>query len=80
MLLNHGTRAVANPWGTPGGQNRLRILFALSEQPQNANRLADGLNLDYTIGISKCRTQPSLLTITSRPSMACSHDQLLLPI
>lgn len=33
--------------GTRGGPNRLRILRALREQPQNANQLAEDLKLDY---------------------------------
>jgi DNA-binding transcriptional ArsR family regulator len=34
--------------GTRGGPNRIRMLRALENHPQNANQLADGLNLDYT--------------------------------
>jgi DNA-binding transcriptional ArsR family regulator len=34
--------------GTRGGANRARILREVHEQPQNANRLADDLDLDYT--------------------------------
>ncbi|KTG11171.1 DNA-binding protein [Haloprofundus marisrubri] len=33
--------------GTRGGTNRVRILRALEEQPWNANRLAERLDLDY---------------------------------
>lgn len=33
--------------GTRGGANRVRILRALDERPRNANRLAEGLELDY---------------------------------
>lgn len=33
--------------GTRGGANRVRILRALDEQPRNANRLAEELDLDY---------------------------------
>jgi DNA-binding transcriptional ArsR family regulator len=33
--------------GTRGGENRARILRALSDQPRNANRLAEDLDLDY---------------------------------
>jgi predicted ArsR family transcriptional regulator len=33
--------------GTPGGTNRVRILYTLNEQPRNANQLAENLNLDY---------------------------------
>lgn len=33
--------------GTRGGENRARILQALDEQPRNANRLAEALDLDY---------------------------------
>ncbi|MFB6281779.1 MAG: ArsR/SmtB family transcription factor [Haloferacaceae archaeon] len=33
--------------GTRGGENRARILRALDEQPRNANRLAEDLDLDY---------------------------------
>lgn len=34
--------------GTRGGENRVRILRALEQQPRNANRIADALDLDYT--------------------------------
>lgn len=34
--------------GARGGPNRIRILQALDEQPRNANRLAEDLDLDYT--------------------------------
>lgn len=34
--------------GTSGGHSRLRILYLLSERPQNANRLAKELSLNYT--------------------------------
>ncbi len=34
--------------GTRGGENRVRILSAVDEQPRNANQLAEGLDLDYT--------------------------------
>lgn len=34
--------------GTRGGSNRVRILRAVDERPQNANKLADELDLDYT--------------------------------
>lgn len=33
--------------GTRGGENRARILQTIHEQPQNANRLAETLDLDY---------------------------------
>ena len=33
--------------GTRGGPNRARVLRALDEQPRNANRLADDLDLAY---------------------------------
>ena len=33
--------------GTRGGPNRLQILYALSEEPQNANQLAKTTGLDY---------------------------------
>lgn len=33
--------------GTRGGPNRLRILGALDDRPQNANQLAETLDLDY---------------------------------
>ena len=33
--------------GTRGGPNRARILRTLDDQPRNANRLADALDLDY---------------------------------
>jgi len=33
--------------GTRGGENRARIVAALSERPRNANRLAERLDLDY---------------------------------
>ena len=33
---------------TRGGENRARILRAIDEQPRNANRLAETLDLDYT--------------------------------
>ena len=32
---------------TRGGENRLRIIRALSEQPKNANELADELDVGY---------------------------------
>lgn len=32
---------------TRGGENRVRFLRALSEQPKNANELASELDLDY---------------------------------
>lgn len=32
---------------TRGGENRVRLLRALSEQPKNANELAEELDLDY---------------------------------
>ena len=31
-----------------GGPTRVRIIRALEERPQNANELAEALNLDYT--------------------------------
>ena len=31
-----------------GGSNRVRILSTLEDRPQNQNRLAENLNLDYT--------------------------------
>lgn len=34
--------------GTRGGPNRLRILRAIDERPQNANQLAETLDLDYS--------------------------------
>lgn len=34
--------------GTRGGENRVRILQAVDEQPLNANQLAERLELDYT--------------------------------
>lgn len=34
--------------GTRGGPNRVRILRAIDQQPRNANRLAEHLDLDYT--------------------------------
>jgi DNA-binding transcriptional ArsR family regulator len=33
--------------GTRGGPNRARVLRTLSEQPRNANQLADDLDLAY---------------------------------
>ncbi len=33
--------------GTRGGENRARILRLLDEQPRNANRIAEALDLDY---------------------------------
>jgi DNA-binding transcriptional ArsR family regulator len=33
---------------TRGGENRARLLRAIDEQPRNANRLAEELDLDYT--------------------------------
>ena len=33
--------------GTRGGANRVRILRALDDRPQNANQLAEALELDY---------------------------------
>jgi DNA-binding transcriptional ArsR family regulator len=33
--------------GTRGGPNRARILRAIDERPQNANQLAEQLELDY---------------------------------
>jgi len=33
--------------GTRGGPNRARVLRALDEQPRNANRLAEDLDLAY---------------------------------
>lgn len=33
--------------GTRGGPTRVRVLRALSEQPRNANQLADDLDLAY---------------------------------
>jgi len=33
--------------GTRGGENRVRLLRAIEERPQNANRLAEEHDLDY---------------------------------
>jgi DNA-binding transcriptional ArsR family regulator len=33
--------------GTRGGENRVRILQAVDEQPRNANQLAEDLELNY---------------------------------
>ena len=33
--------------GTRGGENRARLVRALSEQPRNANRLSEALDLEY---------------------------------
>lgn len=33
---------------TRGGENRVRILRSLDEQPRNTNQLAEELDLDYT--------------------------------
>lgn len=33
--------------GMRGGENRVRIINALSERPRNANRLSEALDLDY---------------------------------
>jgi len=33
--------------GTRGGENRVRLLRAVDEQPRNANQLADDLDLNY---------------------------------
>ncbi|MFC7130823.1 winged helix-turn-helix domain-containing protein [Haloferax chudinovii] len=33
--------------GTRGGENRVRILKTVEEQPRNANQLAETLDLDY---------------------------------
>ena len=33
--------------GTRGGQNRARIIRALSDHPHNANQLAEELDVDY---------------------------------
>jgi DNA-binding transcriptional ArsR family regulator len=33
--------------GTRGGENRARIIRALSERPRNANQLSECLNVDY---------------------------------
>mgnify|MGYP006302743421 CR=1 FL=1 len=33
--------------GTRGGENRARIIAAIDERPQNANQLAEQLDLDY---------------------------------
>lgn len=33
--------------GTRGGPNRVRLLRAIDEQPRNANKLAESLDLDY---------------------------------
>ncbi|MFB6303117.1 MAG: ArsR/SmtB family transcription factor [Haloferacaceae archaeon] len=33
--------------GTRGGPNRIRIIEAIDEQPRNANRLAEELDLHY---------------------------------
>jgi predicted transcriptional regulator len=33
--------------GTRGGENRIKILKALEEEPQNANKLKEKLGIDY---------------------------------
>jgi len=33
--------------GTRGGTNRVRVVELLDEEPRNANRIADALDLDY---------------------------------
>jgi DNA-binding transcriptional ArsR family regulator len=33
--------------GSKGGENRIRIIDMLKEQPRNINQLAESLNLDY---------------------------------
>ena len=33
--------------GTRGGENRVRLLRAVEEQPRNANQLAEDLDLNY---------------------------------
>jgi len=33
--------------GTRGGENRVRLLRAVDEQPRNANQLAEDLDLNY---------------------------------
>ena len=33
--------------GTRGGENRVRIIRALSERPRNANQLSECLDVDY---------------------------------
>jgi len=33
--------------GTRGGENRVRMIRALSDRPKNANQLAEELDLDY---------------------------------
>lgn len=33
--------------GTGGGRNRVRVVELLDEEPRNANRIAEALDLDY---------------------------------
>ena len=49
--------------GTRGGKNRARIIRELDERPQNANQLAEALDVEYN-------------TVRHHLEMLCDHDVL----
>ncbi len=68
--------------GTRGGENRVRILKTVEEQPRNANQLAETLDLDYKtvrhhLDVLRTTASSPAATSTRRclsPQSARSHE------
>ncbi len=67
--------------GTKGGYNRLKIIRLLKDEPMNANRVCEKLQLDYKTIQHHLRTlEESKLVLTSSPKGTYAAMYFVAPV